>query len=55
MLTPVITTEPKTTITDMPSARGGESPAAPVRRTRWALGALLQLPAATVGLAREAE
>lgn len=54
MLTPVISTEPKTTITDMPRAAGGQRPA-PVRRTRWALGALLQIPAATVGLAREAE
>jgi hypothetical protein len=53
MLTPVITTEPKTTTTDIPPVGGGKT-AAPVRRMRWALGALLQVPAATVGLAREA-
>jgi hypothetical protein len=54
MLTPVITTEPKTTITDSPPAGAGKT-VVPARRMRWALGALLQVPAATVGLAREAQ
>jgi hypothetical protein len=53
MLTPVTTTEPKTTITDMPPVGGGKT-AVPARRRRWALDSLLQVPAATVGLAREA-
>jgi hypothetical protein len=53
MLTPVIAREPKTTTTDI-APPGGGKPAVPDRRTRWALGALLQVPAAAVGLAREA-